>query len=423
MRRQRCALVMLPGDGFAPERLSESLMTAEFVGLGDFGEVVPLRVAEHSVRSALAAAARKAVEEGFDWLLAVGPAETLAPDIFVKVAPALRLHDAIWGGASLAETGRLERITRLAAQDLPQLFHAALAWWIGPSHFVRPAAALPPLHGPETSGWYGDYLVSLWRSCRPYKTAQGLTVFRDIVPPLADEDRVRLVDHLEREPVFMSIRVADRTLRVPYTGLNPVIERDQMRGLFFEHEELQFLADRLPRGLRILDVGANTGNHTLFFATIMEAEIVIPIEPHPRSADAIRTVVDANALTNVDLSLLGQAAGDHDGALRAVPSGTAGLGAMRFVVDPAGTVPVAPLDKLVQGRIDFVKIDVEGMEMEVLAGAQSLMASCRPALYIEVVDETIPDFMAWIDVNTYRIEKLFPDKTHCNYLLLPAEGS
>ena len=64
-----------------------------------------------------------------------------------------------------------------------------------------------------------------------------------------------------------------KVLSLPYTGLNPVIEREQMRGLFFEAEELAFLADRLPRGLRIVDVGANTGNHTLFFASVMQAEI------------------------------------------------------------------------------------------------------------------------------------------------------
>ncbi len=89
----------------------------------------------------------------------------------------------------------------------------------------------------------------------------------------------------------MTLRYGARALKLPYTGLNPVIEREQMRGLFFEEEELRFLAERLPRGLRIVDAGANTGNHTLFFATVMEAEIVIPIEPLPRAVAAIRAMV------------------------------------------------------------------------------------------------------------------------------------
>ena len=134
----------------------------------------------------------------FDWLLAVTSAETLAPDIFVKMQPALRLHDAVWGGAALAspETGlppKLERITRLAAQDLPTFFHAALRWWIGPSHFVRPALALEALRAADTSAWYADYMLNLWERGGAYKTAQCLTHFHTPLPQLAEPDRARLI--------------------------------------------------------------------------------------------------------------------------------------------------------------------------------------------------------------------------------------
>ncbi len=77
------------------------------------------------------------------------------------------------------------------------------------------------------------------------------------------------------------------------------------------------------------------------------------------------------------------------------------------------------LDSLVRDRVDFIKIDVEGMEMQALSGAAGLISACRPALYVEVLDETVAAFMAWVDGNEYRVEKLFPDKTHCNYLLVP----
>jgi hypothetical protein len=66
-----------------------------------------------------------------------------------------------------------------------------------------------------------------------------------------------------------------------------------------------------------------------------------------------------------------------------------------------------------------MKIDVEGMEMEVLAGAAKLIALHHPILYVEVLDETVGEFMTWVDRNGYCVEKLFPDKTHCNYLLAP----
>ena len=374
----------------------------------------------------LAAAAEQAARESFDWLLAVTDAETLAPNIFVTAQPALRVHDAVWGGAALATPGgpppKLERITRLAAQDFPTFFHAALSWWIGPSHFVRPRLALDALRAADTEGWYARYMLALWKHCSAYKTAQCLTHFHSALPPLADADRARLVDCLEAEPVFMPIHGDGSTLKLPYTGLNPVIEREQMRGLFFEEEELRFLADRFPRGLRIVDAGANTGNHTLFFSAVMQAETVVPIEPLPRACAAIRAVVAENGLRNVDLSRLGSAIGASRGRLRAVPSVTAGLGATHFVPDPLGAIPQAPLDDLVAGAVDLVKIDVEGMEMQALEGAARLIAAQHPHLYIEVLDTKIAEFMNWVDRNAYGVEKLFPDKTHCNYLLVHRES-
>jgi FkbM family methyltransferase len=149
---------------------------------------------------------------------------------------------------------------------------------------------------------------------------------------------------------------------------------------------------------------------------------VVPIEPHPRAAEAIRAVAATNRLTNVDLSRLGVAVAAEPGRLSAIDSAGGGLGAMRFVRDPAGAIAATPLDRLIDGPIELLKVDVEGMEMEVLAGAAALIATHRPYIYIEVLDAGVSAFTAWVDANDYRIEKLFPDKTHCNYFLAPAEA-
>jgi FkbM family methyltransferase len=423
MAEARFALAVLPCDGGDAEALLGSLRRAEAFGLGDLVSVEVLELeATGGGLAPLKEAAAKASEGGFDWLLAVSAAEILVPDIFVKAAPALRLHDAVWGAAALAsedQPPKVERITRLAAQDMPAFFHAALRWWIGPTHFVRPDVAAKAVHAAGGSGCHADYMHALWTSCSAYKTAQALTLFRGEVPPVAEADRARLIEILECEPVFMPVRFGPSTFHLPYTGLNPVIEREQMRGLFFEHEELAFLAERLPRGLRVVDVGANTGNHTVFFAGAMQAESVVPVEPLARAGAAIRAAVAKNGLTNVDLSALGKAVGSEAGRLRPVPSLTAGLGATHFAPDPQGEVPLTTLDCLIRSPVDFLKIDVEGMEMETLAGAAGLIAANRPVLYVEVLDTLIGEFMSWLDKHGYRVEKLFPDKTHCNYLLVP----
>jgi FkbM family methyltransferase len=422
----RGAFAVLPAEEGDQDRALASLAPALSSGSGDFAGVDPIRPTGGTVREALESAIEQAVAGKFDWLLAVSSAETLARDIFTKMQPALRVYDSVWGGAALATSDgkppKLERITRLAAQDFPTLFHAALRWWIGPAHFVHPTIARDALRGADTSAWYASYMLNLWGQGSAYKTAQCLTHFHAPLPQLTDADRAWLIASLEEKPVFAPVQCGGKILKLPYTGLNPVIEREQMRGLFFEAEELAYLAERLPRGLRIVDVGANTGNHTLFFAAVMAAESVIPVEPLPRAGAAIRALVAENALGNVDLSFLGRAVGAGEGRLRPFPSQTAGLGATHFVPDPMGEVPVVRLDSLALGIVDFIKIDAEGMEMQVLAGAATIIAVQHPILYVEVVDEGVGEFMAWVDRNGYRVEKLFPDKTHCNYLLFPGDS-
>ena len=126
--------------------------------------------------------------------------------------PALRLHDAVWGGAALAVPGRqapppkLERITRLAAQDLPTFFHAALRWWIGPTHFVRPALALEALRAADTSAWYADYMLDLWKRGSAYKTAQGLTHFHTPLPPVAEPTGRGSIAYLEASRSSCAVR-------------------------------------------------------------------------------------------------------------------------------------------------------------------------------------------------------------------------
>jgi FkbM family methyltransferase len=416
----RLAVVVI-GDGDAA-RASASAEAAWVQARGSFSEMMLLPPAGEG-GEALREAASAALAAGCDWLLALDAAETARPDLLTLATPALPLFDAIWGGASSpADPAKPQQRTRLAAQDLPTFFHAALAWWIGPSHFVRPAAALAALRDAASPAWRAAYWLSLWRGGRPYKTAQALTVAHGPLPELAEADRARLIGSLQAEPVFMPVRQGPHALRLPYTGLNPVIEREQARGLFFEQEELSYLAARFPAGLRIVDAGANTGNHTLFFAAVMQASVV-PLEPHPRAGAALRAAMRENGLANVDLTKLGIAVGAEPGRLRTIESPGGGLGATRFVADPRGPVAVQPLDALIDGPVDLVKIDVEGMEMAVLAGARRLITAHRPALFIEVLDATLPAFLAWTEANAYRVEKLFPDKTHCNYLLVPAERS
>ena len=91
-----------------------------------------------------------------------------------------------------------------------------------------------------------------------------------------------MLQRLADEPVFLPIIHGDAVYYLPYTGRNAGIEREQSRGLFFEAMELEELRKVVGPGAHVVDVGANTGNHTIFFAGPMKAASVAAVRAAAR---------------------------------------------------------------------------------------------------------------------------------------------
>jgi FkbM family methyltransferase len=372
------------------------------------------------------AAAELAQEAGCGWMIALQAGEALADNAFELVAPALDLIDAIFGAAhARGSQESVARLSRLAFDTADRLPHALLNWWVPDSHLVRTDTAvriLSDVAARGASNWSIDYLFEIWAKARCLKSAQPLLVLDDPPVPRRAVERQDIIRRLAEVPVFLPIVYGDTVYHLPYTGQNAGIEREQTRGLFFEAFELEELRKRIEPGARIVDVGANTGNHTIFFAGPMKAAIVTPLEPLPGAGAALRRAVGRNGLANVDLSRLGIGIADHAGRARLVSSERGGLGATSLVPDPAGDIAVDTLDAQITEPVDVLKIDVEGMEMSVLAGAQRVIERSRPLIYIEIANENTLAFSAWLSQAGYRVERIFTDKTHANYLIAPRDA-
>jgi FkbM family methyltransferase len=158
--------------------------------------------------------------------------------------------------------------------------------------------------------------------------------------------------------------------------------------LYGEYSEGEIaLFDRLVKpGMTVVEVDANIGCHTIFLAKKTGAEgRVIAIEAQGMLYRVLRTNLDLNGLDRV--TALHCACGARQGTLDfpAIDyTDPANFGGMSLADAGTGeTVPVLPLDALDLHRCDFIKIDVEGMETEVIAGAVRLLEECRPVLYVE----------------------------------------
>lgn len=153
----------------------------------------------------------------------------------------------------------------------------------------------------------------------------------------------------------------------------------------------------LTRGMVVLDVGANTGLYTsIIAACVGPSGRVFAFEPIPYLARRVRENAELNRLTNVDVleAAVGAEAGRSDLHLSAAGGdGWASLYAWNWSGPETLSVPILTLDDWLEAssmaRVDLVKIDVEGAELDVLRGAGRSLASGKiGALIVEFNEET-----------------------------------
>jgi FkbM family methyltransferase len=165
-------------------------------------------------------------------------------------------------------------------------------------------------------------------------------------------------------------------------------------GSSFEPNEFAFLDRVLRPGMTFVDVGANEGLYTLFAARrVGHAGRVVAIEPSSRERALLEANLARNRLGNV--TVVPRALADAPGSaeLKIAPKRHGGHNTLgRFiyegdVVVAREKVPVETLDALAArldlGRVDVVKIDVEGAELKLLSGGRGLLSRQRPVLLIE----------------------------------------
>jgi FkbM family methyltransferase len=149
--------------------------------------------------------------------------------------------------------------------------------------------------------------------------------------------------------------------------------------------ELALLKKIVAPGDVTLDIGANLGLYTRELARLSAK--VHAFEPSQAMADILRR----SSAGNVTVHELALSDRDGDAELR-IPRDGARLTHSLASLEPAAVaehdvlaVPVrrARLDSVVDEAVSFVKIDVEGHELNVLHGATGLIERCRPAFLVE----------------------------------------
>lgn len=143
-------------------------------------------------------------------------------------------------------------------------------------------------------------------------------------------------------------------------------------------------------GSTVLDVGANIGFFSLHFARWVGPEgRVIAIEPETRNIAALRRRVARAEMSGV-VTCIHAAAANRSGQVRlAVSPGHPGDHHLADTGEPVAAVVLDELAADDSRPVTLIKIDVQGAESMVLAGAHRLIRRHRPAIFVEVHEPSL----------------------------------
>lgn len=221
---------------------------------------------------------------------------------------------------------------------------------------------------------------------------------------------------------MVACTIAGRPFRFAVDMERDPIQRHHRTGQLFEARELGLIKRVMPLGGTYVDIGANVGNHSLYVAAFLSPAKVIPFEPNVAAYKLLLANVAMNGFGSVfDLSWLGLGLSDKPGEGFAMEQRTRNLGASRMLPGGGDLRVVAGDEALAGESPDFIKIDVESMELQVLNGLEATVKRCGPWMLIEVDNHNDDAFHDWRKRADYVVEtEVKRYETSTNYLVRPA---
>jgi FkbM family methyltransferase len=168
-------------------------------------------------------------------------------------------------------------------------------------------------------------------------------------------------------------------------------------------------AQSLDRPITMIDGGANIGVHTIEWAKALgNSGRIVSFEAQEHVFHMLAGNVALNNCYNV--KLFNAALGAEEGWLE-IPkpdyNNSGSYGSMELKqhaksenigqeLKHKATVPVMAIDDFEFQHLDFFKLDVEGMEMEVLAGAKDTIDRCKHRMLIEIIKIDRAEISGWL---------------------------
>lgn len=189
----------------------------------------------------------------------------------------------------------------------------------------------------------------------------------------------------------------------------------------------------VKHGGSVLEVGANIGFFTIYFSKhVGSTGKVYAFEPIPSTYDVLKNNILLNSLINIETYNLAASSAPGEIVFR-MPNGDHSTASMHWHKSCEDAeeyiVNAVDLDSMFHDKkIDFVKIDVEGAEGDVIAGMEKIISASKPIVFVECSEIGRQVFWEVMKKYNYRcfhatndkIEvKSLEDYRHDDYLWLP----
>ena len=194
------------------------------------------------------------------------------------------------------------------------------------------------------------------------------------------------------------------------------VQREHLARHFYEQDELQIISKHFFGGT-FIDVGANVGNHSIYMAKCAGASRIIAFEPNPKAFRVLKTNMRLNGIDFMELHNVGLGRSSLRASIHATRFN---LGSGFLTPSEEGPITVVSGDSILADveKIDMIKIDTEGFELEVLGGLSITLAKRKPKIFIEVECKNESEFFGVIAGHDYKVLEQFKRyDASTNYLI------
>ena len=183
---------------------------------------------------------------------------------------------------------------------------------------------------------------------------------------------------------------------------------------FLDHERLtsQVFKGLLKAGSVVVDVGANIGHYTLLAAGVIGSRgRVHAVECSPETLGILANNIERNHLQNVEIHPVAAASTHGTLTLHVTAIGLSWFDPpSRWpVVEGSGStvvVPTVPIDDLVASPVDVVKIDAEGVDLDVLKGMSRILSVNKN---VSVIVEWAPPMLSEAGKDPFELPRWLAD--------------